>query len=163
MKVLLAVAGVAQGLLVFGCASVADVAAGSRREAVLEKLGAPTERSTLAGGERFVYSGGAEGRETWMFEFDASGNLVKRFQARTMERISQVSVGLKQGEVEALLGSSKWTKRFPFLPDELVYIYRFSDDRVPMCFYVAYNTSAIVVSTGMQKEMLGTDRWGPPC
>ena len=45
MKVLLAVAGGALGLLVVGCASFADVAAGSRREAVLEKLGAPTERS----------------------------------------------------------------------------------------------------------------------
>lgn len=163
MKVLSALPLALLSSLVAGCASPGDVAVGSRREAVLEKFGAPTERSSLASGERFTYSGSVEGRETWMFEFDARGDLVRQFQARTMERMAQVVNGLKRADVEALIGSSQWTKRFVFLPGELVYIYRFSDDRLPMCFYVTYDASATVVSTGMQKEMVGSDRWGPPC
>lgn len=163
MNLVPALAVAALSALVVGCASVGVMDVGSRREAVRAKLGAPTQSTALERGERWSYSGGIEGRETWMFEFDASGQLIKQFQARTPERIAQIAAGIKQADVEALIGSSQWTKRYLFLPDELVYIYRFSDDRVPMCFYVTYDPSATVIKTGMQKEIQGSERWGPPC
>jgi len=150
-------------VLVGGCASLREVGVGSRREVVLEKFGAPTQRLALASGERFIYSGGVEDRETWIFEFDTSGQLVSRIQARTMERIAQVAAGQKRTDVEALIGSSMWTKRSVLIPDELMYIYRLSDFGVPMCFYVYYGTADTVVRTGMQQEITGSNRWGPPC
>lgn len=156
------VAALASAILM-GCASVGELEIGQRRDAVLAKLGAPAQKIAITGGERWTYTGGPEGHETWMLEFDAAGALVRRDQVLTLPRIAQIAVGLKQTEVEALIGPSKWTKRFPFLPDELVYIYRYRDDRVPMCFYVTYGAASSVVNTGSLKEIQGSERRGPPC
>lgn len=103
------------------------------------------------------------GRQVWLLDFDVNGRLTSRVQGLTIERIVQVQNGQTQAEVEALLGPSYWSLRYPFRQDELVHIYRFDDILAPMCFYVGYNDNAVVTSTGMQEEERSRHRIGRPC
>jgi hypothetical protein len=136
-----------------GCANFQAVETGATQDAVRAALGAPSMRSKTATGERWAYSTAPEGKLTWLYDFDAAGRVVNRTQGLTMARITQVKNGQTQSDVEALIGPSYWSLRYPFKPDELVHVYRFDDAVLPMCFYVGYDATNTVVSTGMQEEV----------
>ena len=138
--------------LMAGCVGVASLAPDASQTEVRAAWGAPTAQTKTAAGERWTYSTGPEGRTVWLLEFDAGGRMLSRTQGLTLARVTQVQNGQKQPEVEALIGPSYWTLRYPFRPDELVHVYRFNDIITPTCFYVGYNTSGVVTSTGMQEE-----------
>jgi hypothetical protein len=148
---------------VAGCAGVAQLQPDASQADVRAGWGAPTLQEKTVTGARWTYSTAPMGRQVWLLDFDANGRLVSRVQGLTIERISRVQNGQTQAEVEALLGPSYWSLRYPFRRDELVHIYRFDDILAPMCFYVGYNDSAVVTSTGMQEEDRSRDRLGRPC
>lgn len=151
--------------LLAGCAGIAPLTPGASQADVRAAWGSPTGQVKSAAGERWTYSTAPEGREVWLVEFDASGRMLSRTQGLTMARITQVQNGQTQPEVEALIGPSYWTLRYPFKREELVHVYRFNDIITPTCFYVGYNASGVVTSTGMQEENRGPSRFGMarPC
>lgn len=146
-----------------GCAGFSPLALDTSQADVRTAWGAPTVRARAANGERWTYSTAPMGRQVWLLDFDGSGRLISSVQGLTMNRIARVQNGLSQAEVEALLGPSYWSLRYPFRQDELVHIYRFDDILVPMCFYVGYNDKAVVTSTGMGEEDRSRHRIGRPC
>ena len=136
---------------------------GVTEEAVRAALGAPSLQVKTSSGERWAYSSAPEGKLTWLYDFDASGRVVSRTQGLTMAGIAQVKNGQTQADVEALIGPSYWSLRYPFKQDELVHVYRFDDVVLPMCFYVGYDATKTVVSTGMQEEIRSSMRLSRPC
>ena len=151
--------------LLAGCVGVTPLALGSSQSEVRAAWGAPTVQTKTAAGERWTYSTAPEGRTVWLLEFDAGGRMLSRTQGLTLARVTQVQNGQTQPEVEALIGPSYWTLRYPFRPEELVHVYRFNDIITPTCFYVGYNASGVVTSTGMQEENRGHSGFGMarPC
>ena len=138
--------------LMAGCVGITSLAPGASQTEVRAAWGAPTLQTKTAAGERWTYSTGPEGRTVWLLEFDAGGRMLSRTQGLTLTRVTQVRNGQTQPEVEALIGPSYWTLRYPFRPEELVHVYRFNDIITPTCFYVGYNNAGVVTSTGMQEE-----------
>lgn len=151
--------------LVSGCAGIAQLSPGASQAEVRAAWGTPTGQIKTATSERWTYSTAPEGREVWLVEFDAGGRMVSRTQGLTVARITKIQNGQTQPEVEALIGPSYWTLRYPFKREELVHVYRFNDIVTPTCFYVGYNASGVVTSTGMQEENRGPSRFGMarPC
>ena len=152
-------------ILSAGCVGIAPLAPGATQAEVRSAWGATALQAKTASGERWTYSTGPEGREAWLLEFDANGRMVSRTQGLTLTRVTQVKNGLTQPEVEALIGPSYWTLRYPFRPEELVHVYRFNDIITPTCFYVGYDNAGVVTSTGMQEEDRGRSKFGMtrPC
>lgn len=150
-------------LLASSCANLRPVEMGATEEAVRAALGAPSLQVKTSSGERWAYSSAPEGKLTWLYDFDASGRVVSRTQGLTMAGIAQVKNGQTQADVEALIGPSYWSLRYPFKQDELVHVYRFDDVVLPMCFYVGYDATKTVVSTGMQEEIRSSMRLSRPC
>lgn len=146
-----------------GCASMRPVEMGATQDAIRAALGAPTLQSKTSGGERWAYTTAPEGKLTWLYDFDGAGRLVSRTQGLTIDRVSQVKNGQTQSEVEALIGPSYWSLRYPFKQEELVRVYRFDDAALPMCFYVGYDAANTVVSSGMQEELRNSFRMSRPC
>jgi len=135
-----------------GCANYQGAAIGTPAAQVRATYGAPTLVTPLADGESWAYSGAPEGRHVQIMRFDASGKLVSNVQGLTPARIAEVAVGQTQSQVEALIGPSYWSLRYPFRQDELVHVYRLLDGSLPTCFYVGYDASGHVSSTGMRDE-----------
>lgn len=150
-------------LAVTGCANLLPQQIGATQNAVRAALGPPTLMMKTGSGERWAYSSAPEGKLTWLYDFDASGRVVSRIQALTIERMSMVKNGQTQAEVESLIGPSYWTLRYPLKREELVHVYRFDDKALPMCFYVAYGTANTVVDIGMQEEIRSAFRSPRPC
>ena len=138
--------------LISGCAGIVALKTGESQADVRSHWGAPTLAQKTANGERWVYSTAPEGRQVWLLDFDAGGRLTNQVQGLTLARIALVQNGQKQSDVEALLGPSYYTMRYPFRQEELVHIYRFYDAQIPTCFYVGYDAGGIVTSTGMREE-----------
>ena len=138
--------------LTAGCAGVSALSSGESQTGVRAAWGAPTVISQTANGERWTYSTAPEGNRVWILEFDRSGRLLSQVQGLTLARIGLVRAGQSQADVEALLGPSYYTIRYPFKRDELVHIYRFQNVQVAQCFYVGYDATATVTSTGMGDE-----------
>ena len=138
--------------LVAGCAGLIALVPGQSQSDVRARWGAPTLTQKTAAGERWIYSTAPEGRQMWLLDFDRSGALVQHVQGLTPERLATIHNGQKQSDVEALIGPSYYTIGYPFRQEELVHIYRFYDAQIPTCFYVGYNSSGVVTSTGMREE-----------
>ncbi len=157
-------ASVAASLLVVaGCGSMRPVAIGATQDAVRAALGPPSLQSKTSSGERWAYSTAPEGKLTFLYDFDGAGRVVSRTQALTVDRLSQVKNGQTRTEVEALIGPSYWSLRYPFKQEELVHVYRFDDVALPMCFYVGYDAANTVVSSAMQEEIRSSLRMSRPC
>ena len=156
---------VALTVLCVGCVGIATISIGQSQSEIRAAWGAPTTQTKTAAGERWSYSTAPEGREVWLLKFDGAGRLLSRTQGLTMARVAQVRNEQTQADVEALIGPSYWTLRYPFRPEELVHVYRFYDKVTPTCFYVGYNALGVVTSTGMQEENRGPSLVGMarPC
>lgn len=138
--------------LVAGCAGLTALKPGESQADVSARWGTPTLTHKTAAGERWVYSTAPEGRQVWLLDFDGNGRLINQVQGLTPERLALIQNGQKQSDVEALIGPSYYTMRYPFRQEELVHIYRFYDAQIPTCFYVGYSSAGIVTSTGMREE-----------
>ena len=148
-----------------GCAGVAALKSGGSQAEVRAVWGTPTVVKKTTTGERWTYSTAPEGNRVFLLEFDSSGRLPSQVQGLTLERVSQIKNGLAQADVEALIGPSYYSIRYPFKREELVHIYRFQNGPVAACFYVGYDAAAVVTSTGMGDENRERGRFGlmRPC
>lgn len=149
--------------MLVGCAVTAQLSHHANQADVRAAWGPPAIQAKTSNGERWTYSTAPMGRQVWFLDFDANGRLISRVQGLTIERIAQVQIGQTRADVEARLGPSYWSLRYPLRQDELVHIYRFDDILAPMCFYVGYSDKGVVTSTGMQEEERSRHRIGRPC
>lgn len=155
--------GLAAALCLAGCAPRGPLKERSTRDEVRASWGKPTLVQPRAAGERWVFATAPEGRVTWFVDFDEGGRLSNYLQVLTEERIQQVQPGLTQAEVEALLGPSYFTIRFPLKPEELTHIYRYMRPDAPICFYVQYDLGGKVISTGTRNDRVGNPGLERPC
>ena len=148
-----------------GCAGVTALKSGETQAEVRAAWGTPTVVKTTATGERWTYSTAPEGNRVFLLEFDGGGRLLSQVQGLTLDRVSQIKNGFAQASVEALIGPSYYTVRYPFKQKELVHIYRFQNGPFAACFYVGYDTAGVVTSTGMGDENRERGRFGlmRPC
>ena len=96
-------------LLLAGCAGFPfggyDIPPGTPRDAVIAHSGAPTRVVPLpAGGERLQYSLQPLGQEAWMVDVDASGKVVRAYQALTFENFNRIQPGWAMADVEREFG-----------------------------------------------------------
>ena len=81
-------------LLLAACAGPWGVAPGSSRDQVLAQSGRPTRVLQLPdGGQRLQYSLQPLGRETFMVDVDASGRVVRSYQALTEGNFHRIEPG----------------------------------------------------------------------
>ena len=148
-----------------GCAGVTALKSGETQTQVRAAWGTPTVVKKTATGERWTYSTAPEGNRVFLLEFDGGGRLLSQVQGLTLDRVSQIKNGFAQASVEALIGPSYYSVRYPFKQKELVHIYRFQNGPFAACFYVGYDTAGVVTSTGMGDENRERGRFGlmRPC
>ena len=148
-----------------GCVGVTALKPGETQTEVRAAWGTPTVVTTTATGERWTYSTAPEGNRVFLLEFDSGGRMLSQLQGLTLERVSRIKNGFAQADVEALIGPSYYTIRYPFKQEELVHIYRFQNGPFAACFYVGYDAAAVVTSTGMGDENRERGRFGlmRPC
>ncbi|HEY8048345.1 MAG TPA: hypothetical protein VIE63_04175 [Ramlibacter sp.] len=122
-----------------------DIPAGTPRDAVIARAGAPTRVVPLpAGGERLQYSLQPVGQEAWMVDLDASGKVVRSFQALTFENFIRILPGWAMADVEREFGppakfDSVMSWRGP------IWTYRWRDvANADMFYYVYFDDSGIV-------------------
>jgi len=165
MKILFTLALAIITSITAGCAGVTALISGETQAEVRAAWGTPTVIKKTATGERWTYSTAPEGNRVFLLEFDGSARLVSQVQGLTLERVSQIKNGLAQADVEALIGPSYYSLRYPFRQEELVHIYRFQNGPIAACFYVGYDAASIVTSTGMGDENRERSRFGVtrPC
>jgi hypothetical protein len=116
-----------------GCASLpggydpGPLKAGDSEQAVLTRMGAPTERQTGVPGvaQRLVYARGPMGKHTFMIDLDAQGRVTGWFNALEPQRLRQIVRGARQEDLRrrygppaevrrlAFEGRSLWAWRFP--------------------------------------------------
>jgi hypothetical protein len=119
---------------------------GSSAASVVEGMGAPTGEYPLpAGGRRLEYAGGAFGRRTVMFDFDASDHLVKAEQVLTEARFNEIKAGMTAADVLARIGKPSTTWPIGW-QQQTVWSYRYES---PFCqwFMVGMNPRGEVADT----------------
>lgn len=165
MKLLFTLALTIMTSFIVGCAGVGTLKPGASQAEVRAAWGTPTVAKKTTTGERWTYSTAPEGNRVFLLEFDGGGRLLSQVQGLTLERVSQIKNGSAQADVEALIGPSYYSIRYPFKREELVHIYRFQNGPVAACFYVGYDAAAVVTSTGMGDENRERGRFGlmRPC
>ena len=130
-----------------GCAAPGQrFAPGTDSAAVLQGMGTPTaEHRTASGGRRLEYAGGAFGRATWMFDFDASGLLVAAEQVRDEGHFNAIKAGMSAEDVRMQIGAPSTTWPIAW-QHQLVWSYRYDS---PFCqwFMVGMGPEGKVVDT----------------
>lgn len=78
-----------------GCATPSEVAVGSARSQVIERLGPPDAHHALdGGGERLEYARDPLQQTAWMVDLDAAGRVTAVRQVRTLEHFARLRVGI---------------------------------------------------------------------
>ncbi|MBW8832714.1 MAG: hypothetical protein JF606_25615 [Burkholderiales bacterium] len=102
-----------------------DFPRGSSIASVLQGMGAPTgEYATASGGRRLEYAGGRFGKQTYMFDFDASGQLLSAEQVLTEARFNAIKAGMTSAEVLSQIGKPSTTWAIP-RQHQIVWSYRY--------------------------------------
>jgi hypothetical protein len=81
-----------------------EIPAGTSREAVIARSGPPTRAVRLPAGERLQYSLQPSGRQAWMVDVDASGKVVRSYQALTSDNFNRIQPGWTRDDVEREFG-----------------------------------------------------------
>ena len=129
---------------------------GSPVAAVTGALGTPSgEHVAAAGGRRLEYTGGAYGKQTWMFDFDSAGRLVGAEQVRTEARFNAIRADMTAAEVRAAIGPPSTTWPIP-RQHQIVWSYRYES---PFCqwFMVGVNPQGRVIDTSYGPDPLCDD------
>jgi hypothetical protein len=129
---------------------------GSNRATVIEGMGAPSgEHALPAGGRRLEYAGGAFGRQTHMFDFDAAGQLQRWQQVRDEAHFNAIQAGMRADEVLARIGRPSTTWPIP-RQKQLVWSYRYNS---PFCqwFMVGMGYDDRVIDTSYGPDPLCDD------
>src|SRR5213083_1985964 len=95
-------------VLLAGCAGYGpppQLAAGSSEGEVVQTMGAPTGRYTLADGQqRLEYARGPYGRHTYMVDLDAQGRVAKVEQVLDARHFAQLAPGQSRDDVLRTIG-----------------------------------------------------------
>lgn len=74
-------------------------------QAVVARMGQPTERLPRAGGgERLVYARGPQGVHTWMIDVGTDGRVQVIDQVLTMANFARIQPGMSEAQLRALIG-----------------------------------------------------------
>lgn len=135
--------------LVAGCAgnpfSGYNIAPGTPRQAVIERMGAPDRVVRLAAGERLQYSLQPYGQYAWMVDLDPAGRVVQARQVLTEGNFHRIEIDKwTRDDVEREFGRPAWVDgvaswRGPILT------YRWRDTVNSDMFYWVYLDEANVV------------------
>jgi len=83
---------------------------GTTSAEVIQRMGRPTAEHPLAsGGRRLEWTGGAYGKRTYMFDFDASDRLVRTDQVRDEAHFNAIKAGMNAQQVLTEIGSPSTT------------------------------------------------------
>jgi hypothetical protein len=98
---------------------------GSSLESVMQRMGTPTAEHRLPSGlRRLEYATGPFGRQTHVFDFDASGHLVGSDQVLTESHFNAIQAGMTAEEVLARIGKPSTVWAIP-RQHQLVWSYRY--------------------------------------
>jgi hypothetical protein len=126
---------------------------GTSIAAVTQRMGPPAGDFALpSGGRRLAYGGGAYSRQTLMFDFDASGQLVRAEQVLDEAHFNTIRAGMTADEVLARIGGPATTWPIP-RQHQIVWSYRYDS---PFCkwFMVGMGTQGQVVDTAYGPDPL---------
>lgn len=119
---------------------------GSTVASVLQGMGTPTGEYPLAsGGRRLEYASGHFGKQTYMFDFDAAGQLVDGQQVLTEARFNAIKAGMTSADVLSQIGKPSTTWAIA-RQNQTVWSYRYES---PFCqwFMVGMSPDGRVVDT----------------
>ena len=149
----------ASALLLLACSTTppgpSGFPAGSSRDTVVQGMGPPTGEHALPdGGKRLEYSGGTYGRQTMMFDFDASGRLVRSENVRDEAHFNAIAAGMDAGEVLSRIGSPSNTQHVA--QQHALWSYRYT---APACqwFRVGVSQDNKVVDTSYAPDPMCAD------
>lgn len=130
-----ALAAMLSACAVFG---VAEIPPGTPRDQVLAKAGTPTRSVRLAdGGERLQYSLQPAGHQAWMVDLDASGRVVRVYQALTDNNFVRIQPGWTAADIEREYGPPGKIDRVSSYHGK-VWEYRWQDPLGGSMFYWVY-------------------------
>lgn len=135
-----ALSGAIAALILAGCAMPERIVPNQTSAEVLQqKLGPPTTKRPVAGGEAWDYVYGPEGIQTWRFNVNTQGMVTSVTPLLTEERLRQLVPGQStEQDVLEMLGKPRdtgrvggemtWEWRVDLQPQLGVYVVRFGDN-----------------------------------
>ena len=153
ISVAIAVFGVA------GCASIPDaMAAGTSRDDVLRRYGAPTANIRTPGSERLQYSRQPFGQQVYNIDLDAQGKVVSVTQAMTMAQFALVQFDVwRAADVERAFGKPALVAQvYSFKGD--VWSYRYDYFGTNKQFHVFIDPQGVVRRTQSTEEFQRLER-----
>jgi hypothetical protein len=130
-----ALAALLSSCAVFG---VAEIPPGTPRDQVIAKAGAPTRAVRLPdGGERLQYSLQPAGQQAWMVDLDATGRVVRTYQALTEKNFNRIQPGWAAADIEREFGPPGHIDRVSSFAGN-VWEYRWQDPLGGNMFYWVY-------------------------
>ena len=126
--------------LVSSCAvfGFSEIPPGMPRDQVIARSGNPTRAVRLPdGGERLQYSLQPAGQQSWMVDLDASGRVVRVYQALTERNFNRIQPGWAAGDVEREFGPPGKIDRVSSYNGN-IWEYRWADPVGGSMFYWVY-------------------------
>ena len=115
-----------------------DLPVGTPRDAVIARAGPPGGVVPLAGGaQRLQYSMQPAGQQAWMVDVDASGRVVRSYQALTFDNFNRIQPGWTQADVEREFGPPARIEGVASWPGP-IWTYRWRDIANADMFYFVY-------------------------
>jgi hypothetical protein len=115
-----------------------EIPPGTPRDQVIAKVGKPTRSVRLAdGNERLQYSLQPAGQQAWMVDLDASGRVVRVYQALTEPNFNRIQPGWTAADVEREFGPPGHIDRVGAFTGK-VWEYRWQDPLGGNMFYWVY-------------------------
>lgn len=143
----------ALALCLSACAGF-DIPPGASRDAVVAKMGRPTGVVPLpGGGERLQYSGQPAAQQAWMVDVDASGKVVRSYQALTFDNFNRIQPGWTRQDISREFGPPARVEGVWNWPGP-VWTYRWRDNgNADMFFHVYFDERGIVGRAHQSIEM----------
>ncbi|HYF17070.1 MAG TPA: hypothetical protein VEA40_04320 [Ramlibacter sp.] len=127
-----------------GCATNFGLEPGASRDTVLSRMGRPTGVVKLPAGERLQYSLQPSGQQAWMADLDASGRLVRVYNALTTEHFLRIRPGeWTRADVEREFGPPAWVERVGNWNGPIM-TYRWHDDITDKYFWMYLDERGVV-------------------
>ncbi|QHI98733.1 hypothetical protein GT347_12460 [Xylophilus rhododendri] len=142
-----------------GCASPANLPAGSTPDAAIAAVGQPTARYPLpGGGQRLQYSTAPAGQHVWNADFDAAGRLLGVDDGLTYTNFNRIVLGQwTRDDVLRLLGRPGLVEKvYSFQGD--IWTYRFSDLNNPRLVHIHIDPAGVVQRIIYTDEFAARDR-----
>lgn len=134
--------------LLAGCAGYAptQVAVGSSESEVVQSMGPPTSRYTLADGQqRLEYARGPYGRHTYMVDLDAQGRVAKVEQVLDARHFEQVLPGQSRDEVLRTIGRP--SERAGMFRDGQIWSWRYANNDC-LWYQAQFDAQGVLTSAG---------------